>query len=68
MPTGLGCSAVLDADEDKPGVAGLCAFVGGGSVPTTDTSGPPGDLLAECWEGRGECTQGAVPTIEARLV
>jgi hypothetical protein len=35
-----GWSGILGADESVPGVAELRAFVGGGSVPTTDTQRP----------------------------
>jgi len=54
MPTSLGWSGVLDADVGEPGVAGLRALVGGGTVPTTDMQRPSRvHLLAECREGRG---------------
>ena len=40
MLTSPGLSGVLGADVKGPGVAGLCVFVGGGSVPMTDTQRP----------------------------
>jgi hypothetical protein len=40
MLTSPDLSGVLGADVKGPGVAGLCAFVGGGTVPMTDTQRP----------------------------
>jgi hypothetical protein len=40
MPNRGGWRGVVDADEEMPGVAGLCPVVGGGTVPTTDTYRP----------------------------
>jgi hypothetical protein len=40
MLTSPDLSGVLGTDVKGPGVAGLCAFVGGGTVPMTDTQRP----------------------------